>query len=201
MSKGTYSFTTPIYYVNAAPHLGTAYTTVAADTVARYQRMNGYDVAFVTGMDEHGQKVAETAEKNGMTPQAWCDSMEPVFREAWDLLDITYTDFVRTSEPRQASHGPEVLAGPLRPRLAVQGCLRGLVLASTKRRTTLNPTWRRTRTANSSALTASVRSAVLPAKRTGSLSFPNSRSRCSSSTRSIRTSFVLRRAATRWSPS
>ena len=57
MSKGTYSFTTPIYYVNAEPHLGTAYTTVAADTVARYQRMNGYDVAFVTGMDEHGQKV------------------------------------------------------------------------------------------------------------------------------------------------
>ena len=55
MSKGTYSFTTPIYYVNAEPHLGTAYTTVAADTVARYQRMNGYDVAFVTGMDEHGQ--------------------------------------------------------------------------------------------------------------------------------------------------
>ena len=57
MSKGTYSFTTPIYYVNAAPHLGTAYTTIAADTVARYQRMNGYDVAFVTGMDEHGQKA------------------------------------------------------------------------------------------------------------------------------------------------
>ena len=61
MSKGTYSFTTPIYYVNAAPHLGTAYTTIAADAVARYQRMNGYDVAFVTGMDEHGQKVADTA--------------------------------------------------------------------------------------------------------------------------------------------
>lgn len=102
MSKGTYSFTTPIYYVNAVPHLGTAYTTIAADTFARYQRMNGYDVAFVTGMDEHGQKVAETAEKNGMTPQQWCDSMESVFREAWDMLDITYTDFVRTSEPRHA---------------------------------------------------------------------------------------------------
>ena len=102
MSKGTYSFTTPIYYVNAAPHLGTAYTTVAADTVARYQRMNGYDVAFVTGMDEHGQKVADTAESKGMTPQAWCDSMEPAFRDAWDLLDITYTDFVRTTEPRHA---------------------------------------------------------------------------------------------------
>ena len=89
MSKGTYSFTTPIYYVNAAPHLGTAYTTIAADTVARYQRMNGYDVAFVTGMDEHGQKVADTAAGKGMTPQEWCDSMEPAFRDTWDLLNIT----------------------------------------------------------------------------------------------------------------
>ena len=99
MSKGTYSFTTPIYYVNAAPHLGTAYTTIAADAVARYQRMNGYDVAFVTGMDEHGQKVADTAASKGMTPQDWCDSMEPAFRDCWDMLDITYTDFVRTTEP------------------------------------------------------------------------------------------------------
>lgn len=101
MSKGTYSVTTPIYYVNAAPHLGTAYTTVAADTVTRYQRMNGYDVAFVTGMDEHGQKVADTAAAKGLSPQAWCDSMEPVFRDTWKLLDIEYTDFVRTTEPRQ----------------------------------------------------------------------------------------------------
>lgn len=101
MSKGTYSVSTPIYYVNAAPHLGTAYTTVAADTVTRYQRMNGYDVAFVTGTDEHGQKVADTAAAKGMTPQEWCDSMEPVFRDTWKLLDIEYTDFVRTTEPRQ----------------------------------------------------------------------------------------------------
>lgn len=102
MSKGTYSFTTPIYYVNAEPHLGTAYTTIAADAVARYQRMNGYDVAFVTGMDEHGQKVADTAAAKGMEPQEWCDSMEPAFRNVWDMLDITYTDFVRTTEPRHA---------------------------------------------------------------------------------------------------
>ncbi len=100
MPKPSYSFTTPIYYVNATPHLGTAYTTIAADTVARYQRMNGYDVAFVTGLDEHGQKIAETAEEHGMTPIAWCDSMEPAFRSAWDMLDITYTDLVRTTEPR-----------------------------------------------------------------------------------------------------
>ncbi len=102
MSKGTYSFTTPIYYVNAAPHLGTAYTTIAADTVARYQRMNGYDVAFVTGMDEHGQKVADTAAERGMSPQDWCDAMEPTFRDTWEMLDITYTDLVRTTEPRHA---------------------------------------------------------------------------------------------------
>ena len=101
MSKGKYTFTTPIYYVNAAPHLGTAYTTIAADTVARYQRMNGYDVGFVTGMDEHGQKVADTAASKGMSPQEWCDSMEPAFRDTWELLGITYTDFVRTSSDRQ----------------------------------------------------------------------------------------------------
>lgn len=102
MSKGAYAITTPIYYVNAAPHLGTAYTTIAADAVARYQRMNGCDVSFVTGMDEHGQKVADTAAAHGMAPQEWCDSMEPAFRDAWDMLDITYTDFVRTTEPRHA---------------------------------------------------------------------------------------------------
>ena len=101
MAKETYAFTTPIYYVNAKPHLGTAYTTIASDCVARYQRMNGREVAFVTGMDEHGQKVADTAAEHGMSPQEWCDSMEPAFRNEWDRLKITYTDFVRTTEPRQ----------------------------------------------------------------------------------------------------
>lgn len=100
MDKGTFYITTPIYYVNAAPHLGTAYTTIGADTLARYKRLCGYDVAFVGGMDEHGQKVAETAEAKGMTPQEWCDSMEPAFLDAWKLLDITYTDIVRTSSER-----------------------------------------------------------------------------------------------------
>ena len=128
MSKGTYSFTTPIYYVNAAPHLGTAYTTIAADTVARYQRMNGYDVAFVTGMDEHGQKVADTAAAKGMTPQDWCDSMEPAFRDAWDMLGITYTDFVAHHRAAPREERAEVLAGALRQGLVLQGQLRGLVL-------------------------------------------------------------------------
>ena len=102
MAKPSFSITTPIYYVNAAPHLGTAYCTIAADILARYERMNGHDVAFVTGLDEHGQKIADTAAAHGMTPQAWCDSLVPAFKEAWDMLGITYTDFVRTTEDRQA---------------------------------------------------------------------------------------------------
>lgn len=101
MTKKRFFVTTPIYYVNAAPHLGTAYTTVAADAIARYKRATGYDVSFVTGLDEHGQKIAETAERNGYTPKAWCDKLEPAFRECWDMLNIDYTDFVRTSSEAQ----------------------------------------------------------------------------------------------------
>ncbi len=101
MTKQHFTVTTPCYYVNAVPHLGTAYTTIAADIICRYQKMNGKEVSLVTGLDEHGQKVAETAEKNGMSPQEWCDSLAPAFLEAWEMLDINYTDFIRTSSKRQ----------------------------------------------------------------------------------------------------
>jgi methionyl-tRNA synthetase len=69
--------TTPIYYVNAEPHLGTAYTTVAADAIARYRRMTGHDVLFLTGLDEHGQKIAQAADEHGVTPQEWVDGIAP----------------------------------------------------------------------------------------------------------------------------
>lgn len=101
MTNKHFMVTTPIYYVNAAPHLGTAYTTVAADCIARYHRMLGKDVRFVTGLDEHGQKIAEVAAENGVEPQVWCDSLEPAFRKTWELLNIDYTSFVRTSSPEQ----------------------------------------------------------------------------------------------------
>ncbi|MGI6216852.1 MAG: methionine--tRNA ligase [Coriobacteriales bacterium] len=96
----SFSITTPIYYVNDKPHLGTAYTTVAADSLARFERMDGKDVFFLTGLDEHGQKVAESAEKNGMSPQEWCDIMAPKFEQTWRDLLITNDDFIRTTEPR-----------------------------------------------------------------------------------------------------
>ena len=98
--KGSYYITTPIYYVNAAPHLGTAYSTIMADVQARFRRMDGYDVLFLTGLDEHGQKVADSAAAHDLTPQQWCDSMVPPFHELWGELNISNDDFIRTTQPR-----------------------------------------------------------------------------------------------------
>lgn len=90
--------TTPIYYVNDVPHLGHAYTTVAADILARYHRMKSEQVFFLTGTDEHGAKVAESAEKVGKNPKEWCDEMSARFQLAWDVLNISYDNFIRTTD-------------------------------------------------------------------------------------------------------
>ena len=82
------------------PHVGHAYTTVNADAIARWHRLAGDDVFFLTGTDEHGAKVAESAEEHGMDPQAWADQTSARFVEAWRGLDISYDDYIRTSEPR-----------------------------------------------------------------------------------------------------
>ncbi len=95
-----YFLTTPIYYVNDAPHVGTAYTTVNADALARWHRLLGDDVWFMTGTDEHGAKIVEAAEANGTTPKEWTDRTSARFVEAWRRLDIAYDDFIRTTEPR-----------------------------------------------------------------------------------------------------
>ena len=95
-----YYLTTPIYYVNDAPHVGTAYTTVNADALARWHRLLGDDVWFMTGTDEHGAKIVEAAEANGVTPKEWTDRTSARFVEAWSRLDIGYDDFIRTTEPR-----------------------------------------------------------------------------------------------------
>lgn len=92
--------TTPIYYVNDMPHIGTAYTTVAADAVARYERLKGRRVFFLTGTDEHGQKVAQAAAERNQNPQDWADSMVPHFKETWRILNISNDDFIRTTDNR-----------------------------------------------------------------------------------------------------
>ncbi len=97
--KRSYYLTTPIYYVNAAPHLGTAYTTIAADATARYQRLNGRDVLFLTGLDEHGQKVQEAAAAGGVEPKAWVDQLAPAFTDLWQQLSISNDRFIRTTDP------------------------------------------------------------------------------------------------------
>ena len=97
-----YFITTPIYYVKDAPHVGHAYTTVNADALARWHRLVGDDVFFLTGTDEHGQKVARAAEEQGLAPQEWTDQLSPRFAEAWAGLDIANDDFIRTTEPRHA---------------------------------------------------------------------------------------------------
>jgi methionyl-tRNA synthetase len=97
---GRFYITTPIYYVNDAPHVGSAYTTVNADALARWHRLVGDEVKFLTGTDEHGQKMADAAAKNGVSPKEWTDTTSERFREAWGVLDISYDDFIRTTEPR-----------------------------------------------------------------------------------------------------
>src|SRR5580704_15003621 len=102
MSKPKFYLTTPIYYANSRPHVGSAYTTIVCDVIARYKRMCGYDVAYLTGTDEHGVNIERAAEKAGVTPQQLVDKNEKIFRDLWKLLGITITGFIRTTEPRHA---------------------------------------------------------------------------------------------------
>jgi len=101
--------TTPIYYVNDAPHIGHAYTTVNADALARWHRLKGDEVFFLTGTDEHGAKVAEAAAEHGVGPQEWTDVTAMRFVRAWDGLDISNDDFVRTTQPRHHQAVGELL--------------------------------------------------------------------------------------------
>lgn len=109
MKSKPYYITTPIYYVNDRPHIGHAYTTVLADVLARYQRLFGRDTWFLTGTDEHGQKVQEAATKLGIEPQAHVDNTVVRFQEAWKRLQISNDDFIRTTEPRHKIIVQEIL--------------------------------------------------------------------------------------------
>ena len=114
MSAESKSFylTTPIYYVNDAPHIGHAYTTVAGDVLTRWHRQRGESVWFLTGTDEHGQKVMNTANINGSSPQEWCDRLvEQALKPNWADLNIAYDDFIRTTEPRHMERVQSFLTG------------------------------------------------------------------------------------------
>jgi len=101
--------TTPIYYVNATPHLGHAYTTIIADAMARYHRLAGDDVHFLTGTDEHGDNIARVAAQAGVPPQAYADRISAAFRQTWQRLGITNDDFIRTTEERHKTVVQQIL--------------------------------------------------------------------------------------------
>jgi methionyl-tRNA synthetase len=101
--------TTPIYYVNARPHIGHAYTTIACDTWARYQRLAGKEVFFLTGTDEHGDKIVKAAAAEGKTPQEYCDEISGAFKSVWQKLGLAPDDFIRTTEPRHKAVVQQIL--------------------------------------------------------------------------------------------
>ena len=108
MNKSFY-ITTPIYYVNDIPHIGHAYTTILADVLSRYQKQLGNDSFFLTGLDEHGQKVQDAATKRGIDPTDHCDEMSKRFTSLWERLHISNDDFIRTTEKRHKNVVKEIL--------------------------------------------------------------------------------------------
>jgi methionyl-tRNA synthetase len=109
VTGGTFYLTTPIYYVNATPHLGHAYTTIVADAAARWHRLVGDRVWFLTGTDEHGDKIAQAAAAAGVSPKAYADRIAAAFQQAWQRLGISNDDFVRTTEPRHQAVVQKIL--------------------------------------------------------------------------------------------
>ena len=118
--------TTPIYYVNDAPHIGHAYTTVAGDVLTRWHRQRGEAVWFLTGTDEHGQKVMRTAEANNVAPQAWCDQLvENAWKPVWKSLNIAHDDFIRTTEDRHEKRVQRFLQGLMEKGFIYEGKYEG----------------------------------------------------------------------------
>jgi len=110
MAKDRFYITTPIYYVNDVPHIGHAYTTIAADVLARYKRLLGQQVYFLTGTDEHGQKIQQAADAAKTDPQTFVDEKAAGFKKAWETLNISYDDFIRTTEKRHVEAVQKIFA-------------------------------------------------------------------------------------------
>lgn len=106
--KGTYYITTPIYYPSSNLHIGHTYCTVMADAMARFKRLTGYDVRFLTGTDEHGQKIQTIAEEKGVTPQAYVDGVVAGIKDLWKNMEISYDDFIRTTEDRHVKRVQDI---------------------------------------------------------------------------------------------
>ena len=100
MTNKNFYITTPIYYPSGKPHMGHAYSSIVADVIARFKRIEGYNVHFLTGTDEHGLKIQREAEKNNKTSQVFCDELSKKFKELTKILNLSNNDFIRTTEKR-----------------------------------------------------------------------------------------------------
>ena len=112
-SDKTFCITTPIYYVNDIPHIGHTYTTIIADAISRFKKMDGYDVFFQTGTDEHGQKVEKSAAEKGMTALALADKVVMRYKDLWKALTIDYCSFIRTTQALHEKGGQKILKAKL----------------------------------------------------------------------------------------
>ena len=107
MNKNKFYITTPIYYPSDKVQTGNTYTTVVSDAIARYKRMRGFDVMFLTGTDEHGQKIEKLAEEAGISAQLYVDGVAGEIRRIWDLMDTTYDHFIRTTDDYHEESGED----------------------------------------------------------------------------------------------
>ena len=131
-ARPTYYVTTPIYYVNDAPHIGHAYTTLACDVLARFKRLDGYDVKFLTGTDEHGLKIFQTAEKETLAnpgspvaPIDICDRYAGMFQALNARLDVSNDFYVRTTQPKHEALAQQMSSGPSTTTMSSSGTTRG----------------------------------------------------------------------------
>lgn len=108
-AKDTFFISTPIYYTNGVPHIGHSYSSIIADSLARYHKISGKAVKFSTGVDENSQKIVQSAEKEGKEIMSYLDEMAAKHKEVWDGLKLKYTDFIRTTEPRHHALVQKVL--------------------------------------------------------------------------------------------
>lgn len=125
--------TTPIYYVNDKPHIGHAYTTITADILARWHRMKGKKIFFLTGTDEHGEKIAKAAEEKGLKPKQLCDQNAAKYEEVWDTLKISYNKFIRTTDPAHEKIVAKVLTHLFDKKLIYKGTYQGLYCVGCER--------------------------------------------------------------------
>src|SRR3989338_5503702 len=121
MKKERFYITTPIYYVNDFPHVGHAYTTIIADVLARWNRINGKQVFFLTGTDEHGKKIQDIAEERGINPKEFVDGIVKGFKKAWNSLNIDYDNFIRTTDKKHVKFVQNFLTRLYKEKLIYRG--------------------------------------------------------------------------------